>query len=129
MPTPLVIDTCAFLDKDFVFWLQKYHGWKILPAVAYTEVLYGLMNRGKSPEYLAKVLRSAGVDIEPFSPDLAVRAVYLAEGGNNFKKNARDYMIAAHAYTAPRIVVTNNLDDFSCLRDRVMNPRQVMKTF
>jgi len=130
MPDPLILDTCAMYDKDLIFWLQKYHGWKILPAVAYMEFAYHMMiDKGKTPEQVLKVLRSAGIEIEPFTPDIAFRTVLLAEGNiPDFKVNVRDYMIAAHAFTAPRIVVTNNVDHFSCLGDRVMKVQQVMRT-
>ena len=39
MPPPLILDTCALRDKAFRHWLITYHQRKVLPVVAYMELL------------------------------------------------------------------------------------------
>ena len=129
MSDPLVLDTCAMYDRDLVFKLGKYHGGKILPAVAYMEYAHHMiMDKGKSPESISRTLKIAGIEIEQFNSVMALNTVRLAEGNiPDFKENVRDYMIAAHAFTAPRIIVTNNVDHFSYIRDRVETVQQVIR--
>jgi predicted nucleic acid-binding protein len=54
--------------------------------------------------------------------DHARKAAMLAQGDANWKRNWRDYMIAAHAVTQPYRLVTLNINDFRCLGARAMHP-------
>ena len=64
--------------------------------------------------------------IEWFRKKEAIRTIEIALETGDFKRNARDYMIAAHASIPPWVVVTNNIKDFSFLGDRAKTPQQIM---
>ena len=127
MPEPLVIDTCAMRDKPFRHWLRSYHGRKIIPAVAYTELSVFLVGKKrKTQEKVDALLHSLGIEIEWYRHGEARKAVECAIQYGEFDRNFRDYMIASHAYTAPWIVVTYNTKDFEYLNRRVKTPVELM---
>jgi len=115
-------------DTDLRYWLPKYHGRKILPAVAYTELsVYLIGVKKKTQEEVDRLLRSMGIEVEWFRHDEARKAAEIGVLCGNFKEKARDYMIGAHAYTAPRVVITNDVTHFAFLGDRVKTPLQIMR--
>jgi len=42
---PLILDTNVFSRKDFLNWLDSYHGEKKLPARAYADICVKRFNR------------------------------------------------------------------------------------
>lgn len=127
MPDPIVIDTNALEDRDFRYWLVSYRGRKILPMVCFVEFAVFLRSRGRSLGKIKGLIRSFGAEIEPFSQKHAQVAVETAILAGDFRKNWRDYMIAAHAHTAPLKLITYNTKDFQFLGRRVLTPQQARK--
>lgn len=127
MPPPIVIDTNAFRDRDFRYWLLTYRGEKILPMVAFVEFAFFLQSRGKSYEQVMSLVGRFRVHIQPFGQVHAKRAIETSIAAGDFSKNWRDHMIAGHAHTAPMILITYNVDDFAFLGHRVMTPQQAMR--
>lgn len=127
MPDPLVLDTSAMRDRSFVHWLAGYHGEKLLPAVAYTELsIYMTGSRNKTQAQVDHMLRSAGIKIEWYRvQDARVAARWAVMSGSS--ENLQDFMIASRAVIAPWIVVTNNVKHFSFLGNRVKTPQEVMR--
>jgi hypothetical protein len=126
---PVVLDSSVFKFGDFLYWLSGYHGDKILPAVAYTEISIWLaVKKGRSRESIHQLLRRSDITIEYYTPQIAWNAVLFGKEFGDFPDHARDYMIAAHAYTAPRMVITENKRDFIFLSPRVMDPYEFMES-
>lgn len=128
MAVPLVLDTNSLQDRDFRFWLENYHGRKVIPAVAYTELcVYFIRRKNKTTEDVDILLRKMSVEVDWYRHGQAKKAAEMGARGD-FSSKARDFMIAAHAYTAPWILVTYNVDDFDYLERRVMTPKDVMRS-
>ena len=128
MNVPLILDTNAISDAQFLNKIQKYHGRKILPAVAYAEVcVYFIGKKNKEQRYIDRLLRRIDIKVEPLDHHKAANAALCAIEGKDFKENARDYLIGAHAYPAPRTMVTYNKKDFWFLGDQVYSPDEILK--
>lgn len=128
MSTPLVLDTCALTDRSFWPWLKKYHGRKVLPSIAYTEIsVYFVGSRNKTQEQVDSMLNGLGITVEWYRHVDARRAVEISLSNGDFSRNWRDYMIASHAYIAPWIVVTKNVKDFEWLGNRVKTPGEAQR--
>jgi len=125
----LVLDTCAISDGAFLHWLGSYWGRKILPVIAYTEHCVHLLSRGKSIGQFDALLRKLNIEIDWFTPNYGRYAAEIGVKMGDFKDNARDYMIAAHAYMPPRILITYNIKDFTFLDKRIMEPDECQKKF
>ena len=129
-PPPLLLDACVFSDRDFSEWLEDYHGRKVIPTVAYTELCYYLSGKkGWSLGRIRGYLLGLGIEIIRYSPDDADRIMPVAVQGGDFKQHKYDYMIASHGVFAPWIMVTNNIDHFYYLGSRVKTPREVKRIF
>lgn len=128
MPDPIVLDTNVFDDKSFLAKLKTYHGAKIIPAIVYTEICVHYYNKGKSHENIDRLLRRLKIEYEWFRREQAREAAELGSCYGDFKKNARDYIIASHAYTAPRKLITFNTKHFQFLEDRVLEPYEFLKS-
>ena len=133
---PLLIDTCALKQTDFLQWLKGYSSAKIMPSVAYMEYCIFMVETKKRPiEYVGGVLRSIGVSVQPFDKSKAEYAAeFMTERTRRRcrecgKMDWNDCMIAAHAPIAPTVLVTENVKDFPYLGGRVMSPRDAMKTY
>jgi predicted nucleic acid-binding protein len=125
MAPPLVLDANAFSARGFREWLRGYHGDKILPAVAYAEL--GIHVRRKlGKEAFDATLHRAGVEVEWLRAELADVAIGLGLRHGGWDARARDYLIGAHAASAPRVMVTDNAGDFRFLGDRVRTPAALM---
>jgi predicted nucleic acid-binding protein len=132
---PLIIDTCAIIDKDFLKWLKGYHGEKRISSVTYMEYsLFYYEKKGWELERVDRILNGAGIDVEPFSKKQAGYAVELMAGrtsdrrcGECGKLDWNDCMIASHAPIAPTILVTKNVRDFPSTGAAVMTPEDVMR--
>lgn len=126
---PLVIDTNALHDKDFVKFLPTYHGRKILPVIAYIEASIHLRAK-KTTEQILELLKVLGVKVEQMTTDQAHGAIEAAIEGRDFADNAHDYLIGSFATSPQHIVVTHNKKDFTFLPDKqVLSPLEVMKKF
>ena len=116
MNDPLVLDTCSFSDKSFLNLLKIYHGDKFLPSVAYAELVVDYyFNKNKNPDHVDKLLRKLNIEVEWLDASKAKNAVLCCQDKQDFKDHIRDYLIGAHAFPAPRIMITNNIKDFECL--------------
>lgn len=125
---PIVIDTCAFRDREFVRWLRDYRGRKILPTAAYTELLvYFVGQKHRTKEDVRRWLGATDVEIEPMSSIHAEKAAEHGIEGDDFHDHAMDYLIGAHAHTAPLVLITNNKKDFGFLGARVWTPEELMR--
>lgn len=127
---PLVIDTCALRHKDFLAWLVHYRGRKILPSIAYCEFcFYMIVIRNKSIGDANFILKCSGIEVEDFTKNLGSLVAYHCREMEDpdFRENWRDFMIGAHASIAPIKLITDNIEDFSFLGDRVFEPHDFMK--
>jgi predicted nucleic acid-binding protein len=124
MNDPIILDTCVFFDKAFLHKLKTYHGEKVIPAVAYSELcVHFIKNKKKDDGFVDKVLRSMDIQIERFDAHNAKYAAKYCQDGPDFKKHNRDYFIGSHAWPPPKIMITNNTKDFIFLgKIRVMEP-------
>ncbi len=131
---PLLIDTSALANKDFIRWLKGYHGAKKISSVTYMEYsLFYIEKKGWDLERVNRLLNEAGIDVEPFGKKQAGQAAVLMAGrtsefrcGECGKLDWNDCMIAAHAPYAPTILVTNNVGDFPSTGAAVMTPGEIM---
>jgi len=124
MNDPIILDTCVFSDKSFLYKLEKYHGDKIIPAVAFCELYYHYLCTGKE-DFILKLFSKLDIVIEEFDAVRAKNAALYSEGYGKFEENFRDYMIGSHAYPPPRKMITDNKKDFEFLKDRVLSPDEL----
>ncbi len=126
--TPIILDTCALRDRDFVRWLRDYRGRKVLPTVAYAELLvFFIGTKGRTKEEVRRWLTATGIEIEPMTPFHAEKGAENGIAGGDFHDHAMDYLIGAHAHTPPLVMVTNNKKDFGFLGSRVWTPEELRK--
>lgn len=129
MSEPLILDTNALDNRDFMYWLRNYRGQVILPVIAYCEFCYyKCVLQGKSNRQVDALLRTASIEVRDMSKR---EAICVAENCRNidepdFKENWRDYMIGAFAHLPPHILVTDNIQDFTFLGRRVIKPITLM---
>ena len=127
MKPPIVIDTCALLDKSFWNWIRKYHQRKVLPTIAYTEYCHHLLStKNIDIETIDRTLRILGIEIACFRHQQALYTTEIALTFGDFKENWRDYMIASFAYLEPWVVVTYNIKHFDFLEERALEPNDIM---
>lgn len=128
---PIVLDTNVLEDRTFIYWLRKYRGEKILPAVAYSECAIHAVRKRRGLEKLNGLLRATGIIVEPMEKCHGDWAAYFCdEEDGKWKKRWRDYMIASHATCAPRVIITKDIEDFKpILGDRSMNPYEFMRKY
>lgn len=113
MNVPLILDTCVFFDQSFLHKLRTYHGQKIIPVVAYVELsIRYIVDKKKDSNFVDRLLRKLDIKIERLDKNYAKNAVMCCNSGKDFKENYRDFLIGAHAFPAPRTMVTNNKKDF-----------------
>lgn len=115
MSDPIVIDNSAFSKRDFRRWLKTYHGQKIMPSVSYAEALVHVVNRGGTADKFNDLLRGLRVRVERTNRDHAALAAIAGANQGDWTQNARDYLIGAHAASPPRVLVTENVKDFTHL--------------
>lgn len=115
MPEPLVIDNSAFAKPAFRRWLKTYYGQKIMPSVTYAEALVHILNKGGTAEAFDDLLKGLRVRVEWTTRDHAAVAATAGSHHGDWKENARDYLIGAHAEGSPRVLVTENVKDFAHL--------------
>jgi predicted nucleic acid-binding protein len=118
------LDANAWSARGFRHWLPSYHGPKRMPAVAYAELAVHFA-RARPLDLLQASFQVAGVQIEPLTAALARAAAELAAPRGDWERNARNYLIGAHAASPPCVLVTDNAADFDYLGARVRTPAQV----
>jgi len=133
---PLLIDTCALANKDFIKWLKGYHGVKRISSITYMEyALFYCEKKRWELDTVNKVLAQADIEVEPFEKRHAGYAIWLMAGRTDDfrckecgKLDWNDCMIAAHAPYAPTILVTKNVDDFPSTGAEIMTPEEIMNS-
>lgn len=126
MRRALVFDTNAISHRGFLHEIRSFPGEKILPAVAYAELGVAFETRGRLAR-LKGALQQAGIEVEWFRASEAERAARSGALVGDFRKNARDHMIAAHL-SPGRTLVTENLADYSFV-DNKCTPAEALKQF
>lgn len=125
----LVLDTNVFANKEFCDWLiSKTEATKMLPAVAYTELLYHYLKRDKTKDFTDRFLEVRGIEIPHFDAEVASKAAQEATKEWNFREKFRDYAIGATALVHDARLVTRNMKDFGWMpEDKVVSPEDLMK--
>ncbi len=126
---PLVLDTNVFSRKDFLSWLDSYHGKKRLPVVAFAEICVKRLDSQDGMSRLKALLNRLNINIERMGSRIAEHGAVWGYRGEDFSDKARDYLIGAHAHTAPLVFVTENKKDFWFLDDRAVTPDECMRRF
>ena len=133
---PLLIDTCALSNKDFMQWLKGYHDTKKISTITYMEFSMFLVNqKNKTFDHVDRLLRTCGIEVEPFNKKNAIGTVERMSTDPSFQRcrlcnrlDWNDTMIASHAPIPPTLLVTENLDDFiGLVGERAVTPRDLMK--
>jgi len=125
----LVLDTNVFANKKFCDWLRQ-HGEieKVIPCVAYMELMYHYLKRGKTEDFTNRFLDVRGVVIAPLDIKTANAAAQAATKRWDFREHARDYAIGATAVVHGAKLVTYNSKDFEWLpKGEVLSPDELMK--
>lgn len=126
----LVLDTNVFANKEFCDWLRQHDEVeKVLPCIAYMELMYHYFKRGKTKDFTNRFLDVRGVVVAPLDIKTAGVAAQAASKRWDFKEKVRDYTIGATAIVRGAKLVTYNLKDFRWLpENKVLAPEKLMKT-
>lgn len=126
----LVLDTNVFANKKFCDWLRQHDEVeKVIPCIAYMELMYHYLKRGKTEDFTNRFLDVRGVEVAPLDIKTAGVAARAATKRWDFKERARDYTIGATALTRGAKLVTYNKKDFKWLpRNNVLLPDELLKT-
>lgn len=123
----MVIDTNTFSNATFCRWIAK-RGGAIISPISYTELAYHYLKKGKSLDYLDSFLDSLGIKVADYTHEHARIAASLATGKWDFRRAARDYMIASLAIKENLPLITYNIRDFSFLpKNKLFTPEEFMK--
>lgn len=125
----LVLDTNVFADRRFCGWLRKHDEVeKILPCVAYLELVYHHLKRGKPEDLVDRFLEDREITVAPFDIGAAKTAARAAAKRWDFKEKARDYAVGATALARNAKLVTYNKKDFGWLPEgSVVSPGELLK--
>ena len=124
----IVIDTNALSNANFCKWLSESKEDGIISSISYTELAYHYLKKGKDIDYLDSFLQNLGIKIAEYTHKHAKIAAKLATTKWNFKRNARDYMIASLAIEKNCPLITYNITDFSFLpENKLFTPEEFMK--
>lgn len=112
-------------------WLEGYHDRKVLPVIAYAELAFAFLKKYGSTEKLDRALHWADVRVERMDRLEGFRTADIAASIDNpeWRKQFRDYSIAAFAYFAPHILVTKDQKNFAFLQPRVRDPYNLMAEY
>ena len=128
---PLVLDTNVLLDKTFLKWLEGYHDRKILPAIAYAEIAFAFLKKYGSTEKLDRLLNWPDIRVARMDyreARLTAEIAYRVQN-TDWRKQFRDYSIAAYAFEAPTVLVTRDKRNFAFLGPRVRDPYELMQEY
>lgn len=133
-PPKLILDTNVLRDREFIRWLSsEYHGRVVTSPVAYMEYKRQLINNGREPDSLDKMMDKANITVDRFGKSEAnVAAAYMAGKANICpvcnKIDWADTMIFASIGNPPTLLVTYNISDFPS-SDRIKTPDEIRKMF
>ena len=124
----IVLDTNVFSDAYFCKWLAKSDHEAIVSSISYTELAYHYLKKGKDIGYLDSFLYSLGIKVVEYTHEQAKIAAKLATKKRDFRKNARDYMIASVAIKEDCPLITYNVNDFAFLpKNKLFTPEDFIK--
>jgi len=132
---PLVLDTCALSNWEFLRWLETYHEKKVISPLVYMEFSVYMLKKNKDHHKIKRLLDGAGIEIKAFNLEEAKTAAdYMFEAGDRYKCNHcgklnwNDCLIAANAPLPPYVFVTENVKDYYSLLDerRIKTPNEIM---
>jgi len=125
----IVLDTNVFSNLAFCKWLRDHIDVeKMIPCIAYMELVYHHLKRGRREDYIDAFLQIHGIRVVPLNAEIAKASACPAIGRWDFKEKARDYTIGATAMTCEARLVTYNKRDFEWLpQDRVLSPEELME--
>jgi len=125
----IVLDANVFSNLAFCNWLRgRVDIEKMIPCVAYMELVYHHLKRGRTADYTDAFLNLHGIGVFPLDAMVARISARSAVGRWDFKEKARDYTIGATALVCEAKLVTYNKKDFEWLpRDRVVSPEELME--
>jgi predicted nucleic acid-binding protein len=125
----LVLDTNVFANKEFCNWLRQHDEVeKVLPCIAYMELMHHYLKRGKTGDFTNRFLDVRGVVVAPLDIKTAGTAAQAATKRWDFKEKARDYTIGATALAHGAKLVTYNKKDFGWLPSGdVISPEKLIK--
>ncbi|MFQ6075292.1 MAG: type II toxin-antitoxin system VapC family toxin [Candidatus Bathyarchaeia archaeon] len=123
----LALDTNVFTNMEFCHWLRREGVEKVIPCVAYLELVYHHLKRGRNVEYTDTFLELHGIQVIPLDSEIAKITAQSAVGRWDFREKARDYTIGATAISCDAKLVTYNKRDFEWLPSgMVASPEEVM---
>jgi len=124
----IVLDTNVFSDTYFCKWLARSNHEAIVSSISYTELAYHYLKRGKDIDYLDNFLQSLGIKVVEYTREQAKIAAKLSTKRWDFRKNARDYMIASIAIKEDCPLITYNVNDFAFLhKNKLFTPEDFIK--
>jgi predicted nucleic acid-binding protein len=123
----LVLDTNTFDDKEFLKWLGRYHGEKIVPAVAYLELLLGDKASSKRMDEVIGILNRAGISRENYGEENVRKTATLCSWKWLDRDQRYDMMVASHALDPGRVLITNNVKHFPESALELFTPQEIMK--
>lgn len=125
----VVLDANVFSNLAFCNWLRSLVDIeKMIPCIAYMELVYHHLKRGRTEDYTDAFLNLHGIGVVPLDAMIAKISARSAIGRWDFKEKARDYTIGATAIVCEAKLVTYNKRDFEWLpQDRVVSPEELME--
>jgi len=125
----VVLDANVFSNLAFCDWLRgRVDVEKIIPCIAYMELVYHHLKRGRTEDYTDVFLDLHGIGVVPLDAMIAKISACSAIGRWDFKNKARDYTIGATAIVYEAKLVTYNKKDFEWLpQDRVVSPEELIE--
>ena len=125
----IVLDANVFSNLAFCNWLRgRVDIEKMIPCIAYMELVYHHLKRGRTEDYTDAFLSLHGIGVVPLDAMIAKISARSAIGRWDFKEKARDYTIGATAIVCEAKLVTYNKRDFEWLpQDRVVSPEKLME--
>ena len=124
----IVIDTNALSNANFCKWIAENEEDGIISSISYTELAYHYLKKGRDIDYLDSFLQNIGIKIVGYTHEHAKIAAKLATTKWDFKRNARDYMIASLAIEKNCPLITYNVNDFTFLpKNKLFTPEEFIK--
>jgi len=125
----IVLDANVFNNLAFCNWLRSRADIeKMIPCIAYMELVYHNLKRGRTEDYTDAFLNIHGIGVVPLDATIAKTSARSATGRWDFKEKARDYTIGATAIVCEAKLVTYNKRDFEWLpQNTVVSPEELME--
>ncbi|RLC54663.1 MAG: PIN domain nuclease [Chloroflexota bacterium] len=124
----IILDTNVFSNAHFCKWVTQSDHEVIISSISYTELAYHYLKKGKDMDYLDSFIQNLGVKVVEYTHEQAKIAAKLATKKWDFRKNARDYMVASLAIKENAPLITYNVDDFAFLsKNKLFTPEEFIK--